>query len=332
MEFKDYYDTLGVARGASDDDLRQAYRKMARKYHPDVSKEPDAEVRMRDINEAYDVLRDAAKRAAYDGLAAGVSAGGGRRPPPNWEQGFEFSRNHARPEAPGSARAAPRGDPRADPREDADFSEFFSSLFGAAQRRKGAAARDARSRGEDHHALIEVDLEDVLLGAMREISLRSMKMDGQGTPQLQERKLSVRIPVGVREGQRIRLVGQGMPGYAGGLPGDLHLEVRIKPHRLYRIDGRDLVLNLPIAPWEAVLGGKVQVPTPGRLMEVTIPPGSRPGGKLRLKGKGLPGAHPGDLYLQLEIVWPPAENDAAREAYRRMASAISFNPRASMGV
>ncbi|MFC4273572.1 DnaJ C-terminal domain-containing protein [Achromobacter aloeverae] len=310
MEFKDYYDTLGVERGVSDDDLRRAYRKLARKYHPDVSKEADAEARMRDVNEAYDVLRDPEKRAAYDDLAAGVSAGGAYRPQPGWEQGFEFSGG--------------------DPREEADFSEFFSSLFGAAQRRRGGAAREAHARGEDYHAMIEVELEDVLLGATREISLRSMKMDAQGRPRLQERKLSVRVPVGVREGQRIRLAGQGMAGYAGGQPGDLYLEVRIKPHRLYRVEGRDLTLTLPVAPWEAALGGKVQAPTPTGPVEVTIPPGSRPGSKLRLKGKGLPGAHPGDLYLHLDVVWPPADNEAAREAYRRMARDIPFNPRAGL--
>ncbi len=310
MEFKDYYDTLGVERGVSDDDLRRAYRKLARKYHPDVSKEADAEARMRDINEAYDVLRDPAKRAAYDDLAAGVSAGGGYHPPPGWEQGFEFS---------------------GDTREEADFSEFFSSLFGSAQRRRGHSPRDDRTRGEDYHAMIEVELEDILLGATREISLRSMKMDAQGRPHLQERKLSVRIPVGVREGQRIRLAGQGMPGYAGGQPGDLYLEVKIKPHRLYRVEGRDLALTLPVTPWEAALGSNVQAPTPTGPVEVTIPPGSRSGSKLRLKGKGMPGAHPGDLYLHLDVVWPPADNEAAREAYRKLARDIPFDPRAKLG-
>lgn len=326
MEFKDYYDTLGVERAVSDDDLRRAYRKLARKYHPDVSKEADAEARMRDINEAYDVLRDASKRAAYDNLAAGVAAGAARgaaggtgyRPSPGWEQGFE---------RPGKANGK-------DPREEAEFSEFFSSLFGSAQKRRGGAARDAHAshaRGEDYHAMIEVELEDVLHGATREISLRSMKMDANGRPQLQERKLSVLVPAGVREGQRIRLAGQGMVGYAGGQPGDLYLEVRVKPHKLYRIEGRDLVMTLPVTPWEAALGGKVRVPTPGGSVEVVIPSGSRPGSKLRLKAQGLPGAHPGDLYLTLDVVWPPADNDAAREAYRRMARDITFNPRAGLG-
>jgi curved DNA-binding protein len=312
MEFKDYYGILGVERGVADEELRRAYRKLARQYHPDVSKEPNAEARMRDINEAYDVLRDPAKRAAYDDLAAGVSAGAGVgagfRPRRDWDQGFEF-------------HSAESG-------EDADFSEFFSSLFGGGSRRR--ASRGFRSGGEDHHAAIEVELDDVLHGATREISLRSMQMDAQGRPRLQQRKLSVRIPAGIREGQRIRLAGQGMPGYAGGAAGDLYLEVRLKPHRLYRVDGRDLALTLPVAPWEAALGATITAPTPGGPVEVAIPAGSRNGGKLRLKGRGLPGKPPGDLYLELEVVLPPADTAAAREAYRNLARHAPFDPRAKL--
>jgi curved DNA-binding protein len=308
MEFKDYYEILGVERGVSDEDLRRAYRKLARQYHPDVSKEPNAETRMRDINEAYDVLRDTAKRSAYDDLVAGVSVGGASRPSPGWDHGFEFS-------------AAGGG-------EDADFSEFFSSLFGGATRRR---PRGFRSQGEDHHATIEVDLEDTLHGATRDISLRSMKMDEQGRPRLQERRLNVRIPIGIRDGQRIRLAGQGMAGYAGGASGDLYLEVRLRPHRLYRVDGRDLALTLPVAPWEAALGATVTAPTPGGAVEVAIPAGSRNGGKLRLKGRGLPGKPPGDLYLELEVALPPADTQAAKEAYRSLQRQAPFDPRANLG-
>jgi curved DNA-binding protein len=315
MEFKDYYEILGVERKSTDDEVRRAYRKLARQYHPDVSKEADAESRMRDINEAYDVLRDSAKRAAYDDLAAGVSAGGGHRPPPGWEQGFEFATG-----GPGHGDGT---------REEADFSEFFSSLFGGANRRR-PSSRQARARGEDHHASIEVELEDSLNGATREISLRSMKMDAGGRPRLQERKLSVRVPAGIREGQRIRLAGQGMAGFDGGPAGDLYLEVRLKPHKRYRVDGRDLQLTLPVAPWEAALGTTVRAPTPKGAVEVTIPPGSRTGSKLRLKGRGLPGAVPGDLYLVLDVVLPRADTEAARNAYRELAKAAPFDPRAGM--
>lgn len=313
MEFKDYYGILGVARGASEDDIRRAYRKLARKYHPDVSKESDAEARMREVNEAYDVLRDKEKRGAYDNLAAGVSPGGGFQPPPGWDKGFEFH------------RGAASGD-------ETQFSEFFSSLFGG----RGAPGRGSqqafRARGDDHHAAVEVDLEDALQGATRDISLRSMRMDDQGRPQLQTRTLSVRIPPGVREGQFIRLVGQGMPGCGGDENGDLYLEVRFKPHSRYRVEGRDLSMTLPVAPWEAALGAKINAPTPGGTVEVAVPAGSANGRKLRLRGRGIPGDPPGDLYLVLELALPSADTEAAKEVYRKMQQDLPFNPRRHLGV
>lgn len=310
MEFKDYYGILGVERGASDDEIRRSYRKLARKYHPDVSKESDAEARMRDVNEAYDVLRDQEKRQAYDNLAAGVSPDGGFQPPPGWDEGFEFHRGAA-------------------PGDEAQFSEFFSSLFGGARRH--APQQDFRARGEDHHAAIEVDLEDALHGVTRDISLRSMRMDDQGRPQMSTRTLSVRIPAGVREGQYIRLGGQGMPGYGGGENGDLYLEVRFKPHARYRAEGRDLYMSLPVAPWEAALGAQVEAPTPGGTVEVSIPAGSANGRKLRLRGRGIPGDPPGDLYLVLELALPPADTEAAKQAYRKMQQDLPFNPRRHLG-
>ncbi len=319
MDFKDYYAALEVARTASEDEVRKAYRKLARKYHPDVSKEPDAEARMRDINEAYDVLRDKEKRAAYDALAdqvarggtrsagSGPDAGGGFQPPPGWDQGFEFHR------APGQG-----------PADHAEFSDFFSSIFGAGEHR-GAARQDVRARGEDHHAAIEIALEDALAGAEREISLRALETDEQGQPQWRNRTLSVKIPPGVRPGQFIRLAGQGMPGYGGGEPGDLFLEVRIAPHSRYRVEGRDLYMDLPVTPTEAALGAQVEVPTPGGgRVEVKVPANARAGLKLRLKDRGFAGGH---LYLLLQIALPPADTDAAREAYRQLAAAAPFDPR-----
>ncbi|HYP83610.1 DnaJ C-terminal domain-containing protein [Variovorax sp.] len=321
MEFKDYYQALGVERSASADDVRKAYRKLARKYHPDVSKEPDAETRMREVNEAYDVLRDQEKRSAYDALADRVARGGSAHgdfhPPPGWDEGFEF---HHRPGADG-------------PADHAEFSEFFSSLFGQAQRR-GAARHNYRARGEDHHAAIEISLEDALHGAEREITLRAMEIDAQGQAQVVPRTLHVKIPPGVGPGQFIRLAGQGMPGHGGEPAGDLFLEVRIAPHKLYRVEGRDLYMTLPVTPSEAALGAQVRVPTPsGGVVEVTVPRNARNGLKLRLKGRGLAGKNPGDLYLLLDIVLPPADSDAARQAYDALARASSgFDPRRNLGL
>ena len=309
MEFKDYYGILGVERGASDDEIRRSYRKLARKYHPDVSKENDAEARMRDVNEAYDVLRDQEKRQAYDNLAAGVSPDGGFQPPPGWDEGFEFHRGAA-------------------PGDEAQFSEFFSSLFGGARRH--APQQDFRARGEDHHAAIEVDLEDALHGATRDISLRSMRMDDQGRPQMSTRTLSVRIPAGVREGQYIRLGGQGMPGYGGGENGDLYLEVRFKPHARYRAEGRDLYMSLPVAPWEAALGAQVEAPTPGARW------------KCPSRGVGQwPQAAAARPRHTWRSAWRPvsgvgtgaaaADTEAAKQAYRKMQQDLPFNPRRHLG-
>lgn len=335
MEFKDYYKIMDVARTASQDDIRKAYRKLARKYHPDVSKEPDAEKRMRDLNEANDVLRDAEKRAEYDALAAGVSGGNGSAPPPGWDRDFEFS---------GAGGGG-----------DTDFNDFLNGMFKqAARKRQGYAAGQGGAhpgqghpgqgytsgsggqayamRGEDHHAEIEITLEDSFSGVTRELSLRSVQLDDQGRPYMGTRTLSVKIPKGVKEGQMIRLAGQGMPGEGGGDAGDLFLTVRFAAHARYKADGRDLSMHLPITPWEAALGGQVPAPTMQGEVEVNIPAGSKQGGKLRLRGKGLPGDPAGDLYLILDIVWPPADNDATRAAYQQLASAAPFNPRRHLGV
>ncbi|TPG26684.1 DnaJ C-terminal domain-containing protein [Variovorax guangxiensis] len=320
MDFKDYYKVLGVERGASDDEVRKAYRKLARKYHPDVSKEADAEARMRDVNEANDVLRDKDKRAAYDALADRVARGGRPdgdfQPPPNWDQGFEFHRG-----------------PRGGPADQAEFSEFFSSMFGASERRS-AERQQHRARGEDHHAAIEITLEDALLGAEREISLRGLETGDDGQPAFRTRTLSVKIPAGVHPGQYIRLAKQGVPGHGGEPAGDLYLEVRIAPHKLYRIEGRDLYMTLPVTPSEAALGAQIEVPTPtGGTVELSVPAKARSGLKLRVKGRGFAGTPPGDLYLLLDIALPPADTDAVKQAYAQLAQAsASFNPRRHLGV
>lgn len=314
MEFKDYYKTLGVARDAKPDEIKKAFRKLARKYHPDVSKERDAEARMKELNEANAVLSDPQKRAAYDKLGQGFQAGQDFRPPPGWDAGFEFSSHGF-----SGAQAA-------------DFSDFFAELFG--NRMGWGHGREGghfRARGEDHHAKIHLRLEDAYHGATRAIALSTPQMDGRGRVTLTERKLNVRIPKGVHEGQVIRLSGQGSPGLGGGPAGDVYLEVHFEPHPLYRVEGRDVYATLPVAPWEAALGARVQAPLPDGKVEVRIPENSQAGRKLRLGGRGIPGSPPGDLYLVLEVVLPPAASDKARKLYQTMARELNFNPRGGLG-
>lgn len=310
MQFKDYYQTLGVPRDATAEDIKKAFRKLARKYHPDVSKEPDAELRMKEVNEAHTVLSDPEKRAAYDQLGRNYRPGQDFRPPPDWDAGFEFSG---------------RG---FSPREAADFSDFFAELFGRMggggfQAGHGGGRHD--SRGEDHHAKVMLDLEDAFHGASRQLSLRVPQMDARGRVVLVNRTLNVKIPKGVREGQVIRLAGQGAPGPAGA--GDLLLEVHFQPHRRLRAEGRDLHLDLPLAPWEAALGAIVAVDLPNGGVKVRIPEGAQSGRQLRVRGRGIPGEPPGDLLLELQVVLPPADTPKARRFYQTMAAEFAFNPR-----
>jgi curved DNA-binding protein len=310
MEFKDYYKILGVERTATADDIKGAYRKLARKYHPDVSKEPGAEARFKEIGEAYKVLHDPEKRAAYDQLGARWQPGQEFTPPPDWGAGFEFTRGTVSPE------------------EAVEFSDFFSSLFG----QFGRQAQSARAPGEDHHAKIFIELEDAYTGATRGITLRAPQLDAQGRVVLRERTLNVQIPKGLREGQLIRLAGQGAAGIGGAPPGDLYLEVHFALHSLYRVEAGDVFLTLPLTPWEAALGATVNAPTPTGAVEVKIPPGSQSGRKLRLKGRGIPGQPAGDLYLVLEVVLPPADTESAQRIYHTMARELAFNPRQALGV
>ena len=323
MKYKDYYETLGVPRGASQDEIKKAYRKLARKYHPDVSKMADAEARFKDINEANEVLKDPEKRAAYDQMGSNWKAGQEFSPPPNWDAGFEFrgARGGAGPFGAGSFGGA----------QDFDASDFFESLFG----RRGAASGAPRSRanvqGEDHHAKVLIDLEDSYRGAERSISLRAPVESADGRIAMQERTLDVHIPKGIRPGQHLRLAGQGAPGVGGARAGDLYLEIEFSPHRLFRVDGSDVYVDVPLAPWEAALGATVDVPTPEGTVQLTIPAGSAAGRKLRLKGRGLPGKNPGDLYAVLAVVLPKADSEAARAAYENLAKAFpDFKPRAHL--
>ncbi|HPE61784.1 MAG TPA: DnaJ C-terminal domain-containing protein [Thiolinea sp.] len=314
MEYKDYYKILGVERSAKADDIRKAYRRLAKKYHPDVSKEPDAEARFKELGEAYEVLKDDGKRATYDQLGSNWKQGEEFRPPPGWNPNFDPNANMNFDFDFGTGRGNGRG---------ADFSDFFSSLFGGGGFGGAGGPRARSSRGQDQQAQIHIDLEDALNGARRTITLRN--------PNGTERSLTVNIPKGVKAGQKVRLGGQGTPGPGGA--GDLLLEIRFNPHRLYRVEERDLYLELPIAPWEAALGASVKVPLPaGGVVEMKIPPNSRSGRKLRLKGKGIPGSPTGNLYLTLQISTPPAHDEHIRDLYRKMEQDMPFNPRAGLGV
>lgn len=330
MEFKDYYKIMGLARDATADDIKRAYRKLSRKYHPDVSKEKNAEARFKELGEAYEVLKDPEKRTAYDQLGAGWKAGQDFRPPPGWNAGAEY---------PG--RGFEQGFSSG---EGGDFSDFFETLFSkgfasAGQRGggQGAGHRAAFSaRGEDHHAKIQIDLEDSYGGATRTLSLRVPEMDAQGHVVAREHQITFTVPKGIRAGQHIRLAGQGAPGMGGGGAGDLFLEVEFRPRPSgsvdYRVDKHDVYLDFPVSPWEAALGAQVHAPTPTGTVEVKIPAGSPTGRKLRLKGRGLPGATPGDFYLVLQIVVPVADNDSARSFYEGMAKQFhAFDPRAKLG-
>ena len=310
MEFKDYYKLLDVDRTAKADDIKSAYRKLARKYHPDVSKEPQAEARFKEIGEAYEVLQDTEKRAAYDQLGNRWRAGQEFTPPPDWAAGFEFT--------PGGASAA----------DATDYSDFFSALFGNFSRHSASTP----AHGEDHHAKIFISLEGAFHGGTQTITLRAPQVNAQGQVVLRERSLNVQIPKGIREGQHIRLARQGAPGANGMPPGDLYLEICFHPHPLYQVQGCDLSLSLPLAPWEAALGATVKAPTPTGIVEVKIPPGSQSGRKLRLKGRGIPGEPAGDLYLVLDVVLPKADTEQAQQIYHTMARELAFNPRHSLGV
>jgi len=333
MEYKDYYKVLGIERGASQDDIKRAYRKLVRKYHPDVNTGPDAagaEKMFKDVGEAYEVLQDPEKRGAYDQLGAGLKEGQAFRPPPDWDAGFEFSGG---------------GHPGVDPE---DFSAFFDGLFsrGGGARPEDRARRTFNAPGQDHHAKIVIDLAEAYSGGSRDFTLRAPELGPDGHIVLRERAVRVQIPKGVTNGQHIRLGGKGAPGMGQGKAGDLYLEVSVREDPAFRIEGRDVFMELPVAPWEAALGGRVNADTPSGSVEIMVPAHAQSGKKLRLKGRGIPGVpgrsgqsgisgpsgkQAGDLYAVLKIVIPPDESDKARDLYRQLAREIDFDPRAKMG-
>ncbi len=291
MEYKDYYQILGVSRDVSKDELKKAYRKLARKYHPDVSKEANAETKFKEVGEAYEVLKDAEKRAQYDRFGSNYQNGQSFTPPPSWGQ-----------QSTGSSHG--------------NFSNFFESMFGDGTGMGGGDSFFAQ--GEDVNAKITISLEDAFNGSRKAIR-RPNGSSKTGT-------LNVKISSGITSGKKIRLSGQGKSGM-GGKDGDLYLEVQIAAHLQYRLDNKDVILDLPIAPWEAALGAKVTVPTLAGKINLTIPAGAKSGQKMRLKGRGLPGKEPGDQFVVIQIMTPPADTDEAKEFYQQMSEELSFNPR-----
>ena len=310
MEFRDYYAVLGVGRTATQDEIKKAYRRAARRYHPDVSKEANAEEKFKEVQEAYEVLKDPEKRAAYDQLGSEWRSGEQFRPPPNWGRDFEFR---------GGAGDSGRG-----------FSDFFSSLFGGGSPFGDVGGGGAAYAARDHHARIDIELEDAFRGGTRTIELRRPRATADGHVAVDTHTLKVGIPAGVLDGQHIRLAGQGEPAQRSGPAGDLFLEVHIRPHRLFQLEGRDVSLTLPVAPWEAALGAQLQVPTLGGPVDMRIPPGSQAGQKLRLRARGLPGQPPGDQLVILRVVLPAADTPQAKALYEQMRRDLAFDPRSHL--
>jgi curved DNA-binding protein len=339
MDFKDYYAVLGVANSASQDDIKRAYRKLARKYHPDVTKDPQGEARFKDLAEAYEALNDAPKRKLYDdavtrhknGEAFDTSAEAASRSRESWQR---FSSR------PGMGKGMEDGLGNG---SDMDHSDFFESLFGqAAQAGAGAGAGMGRQRaaprrakdgpGEDQHASIRIEVEDAYHGGHR---LHSLSFPHQHGPTPPARQLDVNIPKGLRAGQHLRLAGQGSPGWGNGPAGDLYLEIEFAPHARYRVDGRDVHVDLPISPWEAALGATVPVITPDGELQLSVPAHSVSGRKFRMKTKGIPSNSAaqtaGDFYATLKVNLPPSDTPAQQAAYRHLAEAFpDFNPRSAL--
>lgn len=297
MDFKDYYSLLGVKPETSAEEMKRAYRKLARQYHPDVSKLPDAEKKFKEINEAWEVLKDPEKRAQYDQLRTG-----GWKPPPERKHYQDFSGEH-------------------DFGNDNDFSDFFNAIFGAQAARQGH--RGFQAKGKDYHAKIQIPLSMAYHGGVQTLTLQM--------PQ-NVKNLNVKIPAGVGSGSQIRLKGQGGEGVGGAPAGDLYVEIEIQPHPHFSVHHKDIHLTLPIAPWEAALGATIAVPTLGGNVNVKIHPGAQSGQKLRLKGRGLPNKPAGDQYVILQIQAPHADTEKAKALYQEMANSMPFDPRKGLGV
>jgi curved DNA-binding protein len=322
VKFRDYYEVLGVSRTATQDEIRRSYRKLARKYHPDVNKAGDAEDKFKELSEAYEVLKDPEKRKKYDQLGADWKTGQEFRPPPGWETHFDFGRG-----AGGQTEFQWGGT--------GGYSDFFEMLFGGKQFRTGAGGGRGRrgqvwsQAGADQEATIRISLEDVFHGATKSITLQMQSVTPEGQLSVQEKSYEVKIPAGIQSGQKIRLTGQGSAGMGGGPPGDLYLKVEVEPHPHYQLKGRDLSVALPIAPWEAVLGVEAHLATLSGPVTLKVPPGTQSGRKLRLRGKGMPNpkGSPGDLLVVISIVVPQEPSKREQELFEELQKVSDFRPR-----
>jgi curved DNA-binding protein len=313
MKYKDYYEILGLGRDASADDIKKAYRKLAHKYHPDVSREKDAEAKFKDVAEAYQTLKDPEKKAAYDNLGR-HQPGEDFSPPPGWE---------------GYAQGGPGASGFSF--EDIDLSDLFGNLGGGfGGRGFGARGGSIPIPGQDYEVTAPIRIEDAFTGTELDLNLSVPEIDEQGRMRRVPLVFKARIPRGVADGDRLKLKGKGGKGINGGPAGNLYLNIELQPHPLYRADGHDLYLDLPLAPWEAALGATVEVPTPAGRVNLKVKPGTSSGQKLRLSGRGLPrrGEGAGDLYAVAQIAVPESANEREQKLYRELADTSKFDPRA----
>jgi curved DNA-binding protein len=323
VQYKDYYDTLGVSRDASRDEIQRVYRKLARKYHPDLNKDAGSEEKFKEINEAYEVLKDPEKRKKYDQVGSGWQPGDNFRPPPGWQQNFDFS-----------SGSQGRQENFFWSSDGGDYSDFFESLFGG-QFQQGFTGSEGRrpfsrqSRGSDHEAVLRIPLEEAFRGGTKSITMQSTAPSADGNIASTEKRYDVKIPPGIMPGQKIRLSGQGGKGSGGGGSGDLFLKVEIEPHPRFRLKGRDLYTEIPITPWEAALGADIEIMTLSDPVTLKVPPGTQSGQKLRLRAKGMPNlkGSPGDLYVIIKIKVPKPLSIKERGLFKELSKVSRFKPR-----